>query len=194
VTPGGRLPSAAPSAAAALGAGPGGLREAFRIQRTVVGALLLREMSSRFGRENLGFAWLFLEPALLGGTIGLVHHLSGHGLPGGLNIPVFWVLGYVPYYMLRSIVNRGPGVVPQNQGLLYHRRITPLDLLLARDLLEGAAVMGAMAVFVVFFGLTMDVWPVSVPHVMLGMLLMWGLVHGVAVLLTSPQEGVQVDF
>jgi capsular polysaccharide transport system permease protein len=40
-------------------------------------------MSSRFGRENLGFAWLFLEPALLGGTIGLGTTSPATACPGG---------------------------------------------------------------------------------------------------------------
>lgn len=162
-----------------------GLWEAFRIQRQVIGALLLREMSSRFGRENLGFVWLFAEPALLGGTIGLVHHLSGHGLPGGLSIPVFWVLGYVPFYMVRSIVNRAPVAIAGNQGLLYHRRVTVLDVLLARNILEGAAVIGTMGVFMAFFGITLGVWPHDPALVVIGLVLMWGICHGISLLLAS---------
>jgi capsular polysaccharide transport system permease protein len=33
-----------------------------RIQWRVVGALLIREIYSRFGRESLGFAWIVAEP------------------------------------------------------------------------------------------------------------------------------------
>jgi capsular polysaccharide transport system permease protein len=32
------------------------------IQWRVVGALLIREIYSRFGRESLGFAWMVAEP------------------------------------------------------------------------------------------------------------------------------------
>lgn len=31
------------------------------IQRRVIGALIMRETYTRFGRENLGFAWIFGE-------------------------------------------------------------------------------------------------------------------------------------
>ena len=34
------------------------------IQRRVLGALLLRELLTRYGRNNIGFLWLFVEPML----------------------------------------------------------------------------------------------------------------------------------
>ncbi|WP_158295631.1 ABC transporter permease [Crenalkalicoccus roseus] len=161
------------------------LGEAFRIQRRVVGALLLRELGARFGRENLGYLWLFLEPALLGGAIGTIHHLSGHGLPGGLNIAAFWVVGYVPYYMVRSVVNRAPSAIVGNQSLLYHRRVTLLDILISRNLLEGAASFGAMTAFVLVFGVVLGEWPREPGRIVLGMALMFGFAHGVALLIAA---------
>jgi capsular polysaccharide transport system permease protein len=34
----------------------------FTVQRQVVGAIMMRELMTRWGRRNLGFAWLFCEP------------------------------------------------------------------------------------------------------------------------------------
>lgn len=175
---------------AALGRGPSpprrhGLGEAFRIQRQVIMALLLREMSTRFGRENLGFAWLFVEPAMLGGAVGLLHHLSGHGLPGGIDIFSFWVLGYIPYFVFRAIVNRAPVAIMSNQTLLFHRRITILDIMFSRNLLEAAAVLGAMGVFVLILGSATDTWPVQPAKVVAGMALMIGLAHGLSLLIAA---------
>ena len=161
------------------------LREAFRIQRRVIGALLMRELSTRFGRENFGYLWLFLEPLMLGGAIGLVHHLSGHGLPGNLNPLVFWVIGYVPYYLLRSVVNRAPSAIFGNQSLLYHRRITVLDIMISRNLLECAAVLGTMSVFVLAFGMIFGEWPREMPKIIIGMTLMLGFAHGLALLIAA---------
>jgi capsular polysaccharide transport system permease protein len=162
-----------------------GLCEAFAIQRRVIGALVLRELASRFGRENLGFLWLFLEPALLGGTVGAVHLLTGHGLPGGIDVMAFWVLGYIPYFLFRAVVNRAPVAIVSNQTLLYHRRITILDIMLARNLLEGAAVLGAMAVFVLAIGTITGAWPVQPAQVVLGMALILGLAHGLSLLVAA---------
>lgn len=164
---------------------PPGALASFGIQRRVIGALLLREMSTRFGRENLGFLWLFVEPALLGGTIGLMHHLSGHGLPGGVDILSFWVLGYIPYYLFRAVVNRAPGAIVSNQSLLFHRRITILDIMISRNLLDGGAVLGAMAVFVLVLGAATGTWPEQPAKLVAGMALMLAISHGLSLLIAA---------
>jgi capsular polysaccharide transport system permease protein len=158
---------------------------ALRVQLRVVGALTLRELGTRFGRDNLGYLWLFVEPALLGGALGLVHHISGHQLPGGVDAGTFWVIGYIPYYLLRGVLNRGPTAIAANQSLLYHRHITLLDIMLARDLLEGGATAGALLAFVLFFGLAAEEWPREPAKMVAGMLLMLGFAHGVALLIAA---------
>src|SRR4051794_29001022 len=75
---------------------------------------------------------------------GAWYHISGHHLPGGVDVGTFWVIGYIPYYLLRGVLNRGPTAIAANQSLLYHRHITLLDIMLARDLLEGGATAGAL--------------------------------------------------
>jgi capsular polysaccharide transport system permease protein len=159
------------------------LAGAFRRQMRVIGALTLRELGTRFGRDNLGYLWLFLEPAMLGGAIGTLHHLAGHELPGGLNPFEFWVIGYTPFYMMRGIVNRAPSAIPANQSLLYHRHITVLDIMISRDLLEGAATLGALAGFLMLFGVALGDWPADPFKMLFGMVLMFLLSHGIALLL-----------
>ena len=39
----------------------GAFLRSFAIQRRVIGALIMRETYTRFGRENLGFAWMYGE-------------------------------------------------------------------------------------------------------------------------------------
>lgn len=159
------------------------LRAALRVQLRVIGALTLRELGTRFGRDNLGYLWLFVEPAMLGGGIGVLHHLTGHALPGGLDPGAFFVIGYIPFYLLRGVVNRAPSVIPGNQSLLYHRQVTLLDIVIARNLLDGAATFGAMLIFLLFFGLVVGTWPPEPAKVVLGMGLMLGFAHGVAMLI-----------
>jgi capsular polysaccharide transport system permease protein len=160
-------------------------RRVLRIQFRVLGALILREMSTRFGRENLGYLWLFAEPLLLGSAIGGLHHITGHGLPGGLHVLMFWVTGYVPFYLFRSVINRSPTSVVANQSLLYHRRITLLDIMVARNLLEGAAVMGTLAIFLAIFGMTLDLWPKQPAMVVFGMMALLALSHGAGLMLAA---------
>ena len=162
-----------------------GLLHGLRVQLRVIGALTLREMGTRFGRDNLGYLWLFLEPALLGGALGFAHHLAGHGMPGGLNVASFWVIGYIPFYLLRGVLNRAPTAIVANQSLLYHRQVTLLDILAARNLLEGGATFGAMVAFLLFFGLLVDEWPREPAKLVLGMMLMLGMAHGAALLIAT---------
>nr|WP_264185674.1 ABC transporter permease [Roseicella aerolata] len=157
----------------------------FRIQARVIGALMLREMGTRFGRDNLGYLWLFLEPMMLGGAIGVLHKASGHGMPGGLDPLVFWVIGYIPFYLFRGIINRAPNGIAGNQSLLYHRQITMLDIMVARHLLEGAAVGIALMLFLLLFGAVLGVWPDQLGLMVLGMVLMLGLAQGLALLIAA---------
>ncbi len=165
--------------------GPDSLPQQLRIQVRVIGALLLRELVTRFGRENLGYTWIFAEPLILGLALGALHHISGHALPGGLPVVVFWVTGYMPFYLLRGLLNRAPGAVTGNQSLLYHRRITLLDVLIARNLLEGAAVSGAMLIFLMGFGMALDFWPDSWGTLLLGMVILLAMTHGAALILAA---------
>lgn len=162
-----------------------GLLACGRIQLRVIGALMLREMGTRFGRDNLGYLWLFLEPMMLGGAIGAIHHVSGHGLPGGLDPFVFWVVGYIPFYLFRGIVNRAPNGVAGNQSLLYHRRVTLLDIMLARHLLEGAAVGIALGLYLLLFGAIFGIWPEEPGLLVTGMVGMLGLAQGIALLIAA---------
>ena len=50
-----------------------------RQQLRVIGALIIREMHTRFGRRRFGYLWLFFEPLLLGAMVAVIH---GAGLRG----------------------------------------------------------------------------------------------------------------
>ena len=66
--------STAPIAAAPA---RGSFMVALKVQLRVIGALILRELHTRYGRENVGYLWMFLEPMLLASVIGLLHYESG---------------------------------------------------------------------------------------------------------------------
>lgn len=171
----------------------GGFARALKVQMGVLGALMMRDLHTRYGRRNLGFAWLFVEPAILGVLVGTVRVLRDRVVPGGLNIISFAVIGYVVYYVFRSIVGRAPSAAEQNEPLLWHARVTLEDVMVARTALETAAVMLATVVFLVAIGLYFGEWPVSWVQMGLGMLMMGLLGHGVAlIVLALTQFGVSV--
>lgn len=145
------------------------LRKGWSIQVRVIGALMLRELTTRFGRENIGFLWVMAEPLLFAVLVGILWR----GLKGpfefGLDIVAFVVTGYLPLVMFRTAVNRGVKTFTANGGLMYHRQIKILDLLLVRFAIEVighsmayvfiATLLGVLGIFPV---------PYDMGHLLLG--------------------------
>lgn len=117
-----------------------------RAQLRVIGALLMRELHTRYGRENIGYLWLIGEPLILASVMGLLHS-GGHTEYGSDIKPLpFTVLGYTTYIMFRGIVGRSEGALESNAPLLYHRQVTIFDIATARALLEAAGTFLAYTV------------------------------------------------
>jgi capsular polysaccharide transport system permease protein len=121
--------------------------DALAIQMRVIGALMMRELHTRYGRENVGYLWLIGEPLMLGSVIATLH--SGgteHG--SDMNPVAFSSVGYTIFIMFRGIVNRSEGAIEANSPLLFHKMVTVLDITIARALLEAA---GTFLAFTVLF-------------------------------------------
>jgi capsular polysaccharide transport system permease protein len=131
--------------ASAFGA-PTPFLRSLAIQARVIRALLLREVITRFGRQNLGVLWLVGEPMLF--TIGVATFWSLSGLKDHVRLPIvaFAITGYSSVLMWRSTVNRCNRAIHENSGLLFHRNVGVFDVFLARALLELA---GTTASFIV---------------------------------------------
>lgn len=121
--------------------------ECLAIQAKVIGAIILRELHTRYGRENIGYLWLIAEPLMLGTIISALH--SG-GNDHGINPVAFTVTGYCNFIMFRGIVNRAEGALHSNLPLLHHRMVTPLDLALGRALLEAAGTISSFFILMTF--------------------------------------------
>jgi capsular polysaccharide transport system permease protein len=125
----------------------GRLLAGLRVQCAVVGALILRELHTRYGRENIGYLWMIGEPMLLAVVIGIMHLGGKHSVYLGDIQPVpFAVLGYTTFMLFRGIVNRAAGSLEANAPLLYHRQVTVLDLIIARGFLEFASTFLTMSI------------------------------------------------
>jgi capsular polysaccharide transport system permease protein len=155
----------------------------FRLQLMVIHALLLREMQTRFGRNQLGFLWLVLEPLMLAGAIATLKWATdiGFGVPG-VSPFVVALIGYLPYFTFRAVISRAPGTLRANMTLLYHSRVKLLDVVLARHALEMAAIMTVMAMIVAGIAIWGDQPPESIPTLVAGLVLLFLLAHGLGLL------------
>lgn len=169
---------------------PPGLLEGWRVQRRVIGALILRELHIRFGRRNLGYLWLFAEPLLLGLAVSTMHALGSQGVGprSTLSVFAFFAIGYSLYYMFRAVVGRAANGLAGSRPLLYHRIVTPLDMLYARHLLEAAACL--LVVILVSFAVVVveGLVPDDPMKMLAAVALMSWLCHGLAMLVAAGAE------
>src|SRR5467141_2201772 len=146
--------------------------QSFRIQLRIIGALLMREIVTRYGRDNLGFLWLFVEPMMF--TLGITALWAGAGAHRGTELPIvaFAVTGYSSVLLWRNCATRCAMAIPPNMPLLYHRNVRVLDLFITRILLE---VTGATISFVVLSTIWISLGWMEPPSDFLLVLFAWGL-------------------
>ncbi len=152
----------------------------------VINALLIRELMARFGHSNIGFLWQVLEPLVL--TLGVVVSWSliyGERNHGVRVVPLV-LTGYTFLSLWRHMTTRLTNSFRQASGLLFHRMVKPIDILIARGVLESVGTL--MAFFAAYIPLVLlgIVEPVSDYLVLLGAwTLMCFLSFGVALIITG---------
>jgi capsular polysaccharide transport system permease protein len=176
------------SATAGHQGGPGqhvreaGVLHGFAVQGRVIHALLLREMQTRFGRKQLGFLWLLIEPLMLSSCIAALHWVSGHSSVPGVSVFVFYIVGYTPFFAFRAIISRASGAFHSNMTLMYHRQVRLFDIVVARHLLETAAILAVLTLVVIGVVLVTEKLPYSLPALVAGSLMMLLYAHGLGLL------------
>jgi ABC-type polysaccharide/polyol phosphate export permease len=148
------------------------LRDSFRVQGRVLVALLLREMLTRYGRHNIGFLWLFVEPMLF--TLGVAALWTAAKAYHGSDLPIvaFALTGYSSVLLWRNMPGRCIGALWSNLSLLYHRNIRVLDIYVARVALEfGGATISFAGLSVLFIVLGLIDPPKNILEVVGGWLL-----------------------
>lgn len=124
---------------------------ALELQVLVIGALMMREIHTRYGRQNLGFVWLIAEPLVFCLGVILVWSLLYGSRQHGMPLLAFVLTGYMPLTLWRHCLQRAVHCFRANGSLLYHRQVRMLDLLVARMVLEVYGALMAYAVIAFLF-------------------------------------------
>lgn len=160
-----------------------------KIQVRVINALMMREAMTKFGRENIGFFWLMGEPMIL--TVGVMIMWSMAGLTHGHGIDVvpFALSGYTLLTFWRHITGSSVHCFRSSAGLLFHRNVHFIDVLISRTLLESAGIGSAFFVAYVPLFLLGYLDPLFDPLLLVcaWLLLMW-FSFGVALIIASLSE------
>lgn len=123
--------------------------ESFKFQTMVIFALMLRELHTRFGRENIGFLWFIGEPIMFCLGVTVVWTATRPPYEKGLPMTAIVITGYVPLTMWRHCMGRAIAAFNANGSLMYHRQVTPLDIILGRIIIEvmGTLIAGLLISF-----------------------------------------------
>ena len=108
------------------------LVEGLTVQRRTVSALILRDMMMRYGRDNIGFAWVVLEPMILTAGVMVVWSFTMGSAKYGIRLVEFILTGYMPLTLWRHMTNSSVTQFRRSAPLLFHRRVSLLDISYAK--------------------------------------------------------------
>ncbi|MEM7470540.1 MAG: ABC transporter permease [Pseudomonadota bacterium] len=143
----------------------------------VVAALLLREMTTTFGRSSLGYLWAVLEPIGVILIFTLAFSLVFKQPPLGSSFPLFYATGYLPFGIYNAAQSKISVALSQNKALLFYPSVTYTDVILGRFILIAVT---EVTVSLLLFGGLMAYFSItiiaSLPYVAaaLGMALLLG--------------------
>lgn len=126
----------------------------------IIGALLMREMTTRFGREGLGFLWVIGEPLMFCFGVLIMWTLIKPAYEHGIRLGPLVMTGYMSLLMYRHMISFSIGALNANIGLLHHRQVGIMHIFFARNLMEFA---GGTAAFVVVYVTLIAMGQVSLP-------------------------------
>ncbi|MEM8537935.1 MAG: ABC transporter permease, partial [Pseudomonadota bacterium] len=99
-------------------------------------ALVLREVATTYGRSPGGYLWAVLEPAAGIALLTLIFSAGFRSPPLGTNFALFYAAGLLPFLMYSDISGKLGQTIQFSRALLAYPRVTFLDALMARFLLN----------------------------------------------------------
>ena len=112
-------------------------------------ALMLREMSTTYGRSPVGYLWAVLQPVAGIILLTLVFSLFLRWPPIGKSFMMFYATGIIPFLFYTEISMKLATSVQFSRQLLAYPSVTVVDALLARFVLN---VMTQFLVAFILFG------------------------------------------
>jgi capsular polysaccharide transport system permease protein len=116
-----------------------------------ISALILREMSTTYGRSAGGYLWAVLEPVAGIWLLTLVFSLFLRRPALGVSFPLFYATGMMPFLTFTGIAGKVAQSLTFSKQLLAYPGVTWADAIIARFLLN--ALTEAMVCYLVFSGI-----------------------------------------
>lgn len=124
---------------------------ALRQRSRMIGALLLRETQTRFGRSSLGYLWALIEPISHVTAMCFVYWTINRQAPVGPSVIMFFVTGVLPFFLFHKTALHLGAAVRGSQKVLRLPFVAPIDMVVARAVLE--ALTWVSIVLILYVGL-----------------------------------------
>jgi capsular polysaccharide transport system permease protein len=125
----------------------------FRQFVSVIFALFLREIKTRFGKQRFGIFWTFTEPAVHLVIILLVLSFLRARMMPQTPFELFLLTGILPFFLFRHIASGLMSSIDANKSLFAYAPVKPIDTYITRTILETIiyTVIFAVILFVLWF-------------------------------------------
>jgi len=135
-------------------------RTSLEIFKSVVLALFLREVQTRFGTKKLGYFWAVFDAMFMVFIFaGLKSLISSQSMPG-LDFPVFLATSFLAFFLWKNIVLQSMKAFSANKALFAYKQVKPFDTIVTRVFLELLVSSVATLIFVaigLYIGLDISV-------------------------------------
>ena len=129
----------------------------FRASRTIA-ALMLREMTTTYGRTPGGYLWALLEPVIGIALLTVVFSAALRSPSLGTSFGFFYATGYLPFVLYVQVSNRTARSLKFSRQLLRYPAVRYTDAIIARFLIALLThiAVSALLLWVIMTGFRVD--------------------------------------
>jgi capsular polysaccharide transport system permease protein len=114
-------------------------------------AMILREMTTRYGRSAGGYIWAVLEPVAFIAIFSIIFSQLTRDPALGRSFPLFFATGVLTFLFYRETADTTSGAFSFNRPLFTYPKVTILDAVLARFTLQIVTL--SLVTVIVFSGI-----------------------------------------
>ncbi|MDR2789826.1 MAG: ABC transporter permease [Campylobacteraceae bacterium] len=131
----------------------------FRQFISVIFALFLREIKTRFGERRFGVFWTFVEPSVHLVIMLLIFSFLRARMMPQVPFELFLLTGIAPFFLFRRIASGLMSSADANKALFAYAPVKPIDTYITRTILETLiyTVIFAIILSVLGFWLGLDI-------------------------------------
>lgn len=150
--------------------------------RTIT-ALIIREISTTYGRSSMGYLWAILEPVAGIMVLTAIFSVSFHAPPIGKEFALFYASGILPFMAYTSISQKISVSLRFSRPLLFYPGVLFIDAILARLLLNSVTqIIVIFLVLAFIFGFYAIDLAVDFPVLALTLAMTFSLAFGIGTL------------